>query len=275
MDEINVLVCGGASVGKSSLLQRLCEMKQTGEHHETLGINRVQVEFPLNNARSVTVNIYDIGSDQMKSHPRSHLLQYLIERCDIVFMVIDGKSASSLEEMDNWLSFLSDHFTSQRVVKYLLVNKADLRSVKNSVLDDDLLLDATGSSNNNSNYITSRRGSGGSSNGNSSSRRSSGANEEALSEDSLEHFVEEAAFYDWAYTVSFPALGDFVAGRGSASKQQSFTCILTKLITVILLRRSHSFYKLWNVPHRLDFSQWLFIETIHFEAYFRQLIGYD
>jgi GTP-binding protein EngB required for normal cell division len=265
MDEINVLMCGGSRVGKSALLRRLCSMQPSATLDATEGINRVEMLFPLNNKLDVQVNLYDIGGEQLEAVRDSHLVQYLSEKCHAVIMVIDVASEESLLHMDEWFNFLSEHFAApDRVVKYLVVNKADLVPPAASSSSTSGAASATAMA---PTISDNHRRGGGDSSGDSSSSN-------PLSEDSLDMFVEDAAFEGWAYTVSYALLGDYVVGRAVYGKQQSIASVVVKVVTTVLLHRSRTFYKLWKVPMRLQFKKWTVIESRHYEHYLRLLMGY-
>ena len=127
LDPIKILVCGGHAVGKTTILRRLSKMQFPDTYERTLGLNAVNFFVALNNnGVQLKVNIFDIGAGLLDSrHRDSALFTELTTDLDAVLLVVDGTKLESMKESDAWIEFLDVHIT-RKVVKYLLVHKADL-----------------------------------------------------------------------------------------------------------------------------------------------------
>lgn len=125
LDPVKIVMCGGSSVGKTSILRRLAEMRVSDEYEPTTGVNIVNFSIPMRNSNTLKLQLVDIGADLIHCQSDSPFFSTLTSNMDGFILVIDGTSASSMKDSDAWLQFFAEKSVG-KVFKYLLVHKADL-----------------------------------------------------------------------------------------------------------------------------------------------------
>jgi hypothetical protein len=126
-DPVKILLCGGAGVGKTSILRRLADFSFPEHYVQTSGLNVLEMRANLKNSASIKVLVYDLGSDLIQSGPGADatFLSVLTSDTDGAMVVLNGSNPQSIKEADVWLEFLAKN-TNKKISKYLLVHKADM-----------------------------------------------------------------------------------------------------------------------------------------------------
>jgi GTPase SAR1 family protein len=135
LDSVQIVLCGGRGVGKTTLLSRLACQKPP-QLIDDVSINSIELTYPLNNSSHLKIGLYAIGSRLIDVIDQLAQLKQLLARSSILIMVIDGTDSESLKDMDSWLNTCSQYFSSA-MLKYLVVNKADLFTSKTAILSEE------------------------------------------------------------------------------------------------------------------------------------------
>jgi len=120
-ETLKLLVVGDANVGKTSLVQRLCERTFPEEHTATLGVDFKTFEFG-NGDQRVKLQMWDTaGEERFRDFTTAYY-----KSAQAVIIVYDVTNSLSFQHIDEWLSVIEKH--AKHVKKILLGNKVDLLS---------------------------------------------------------------------------------------------------------------------------------------------------
>jgi small GTP-binding protein len=145
LDPIKVIIVGGCSCGKTTLLKRYVSFAGryqsinpamngtqlnsshlvpfTDLYEATPGLNIGRLALPLNNGAVCNVSLIDVGGVLIQRKDPD-LMNKIIENIEGVFIVVDATSVQSMKDADNWLDILSK--CNSNISKFLFVNKSDL-----------------------------------------------------------------------------------------------------------------------------------------------------
>ena len=123
--EIESIFLGGEGVGKTSLIKRI-EGKDLNENesHTTKELTKYQTQYS-NSSVEITLNIYDISKDKIKSN----LIKQTLQKCHIYFLVYDINDMRSINEIKFWIEFikiLKGENSKNPYVIAMIGNKKDL-----------------------------------------------------------------------------------------------------------------------------------------------------
>lgn len=124
LDPIKIVLCGGNSVGKTTLLKRLVGMEYEDNYEHTTGINFVEFSMKLNNGTNMKVTLIEVSNDLLTSYQGKAILPRIVDGSEGSLIVVDSTSLISMKDSDAWLEYLTETVNS-RNLKYLMVHKAD------------------------------------------------------------------------------------------------------------------------------------------------------
>jgi small GTP-binding protein len=128
-----ILVCGEDSVGKSSLLQKLCGMEFPMDYKPTVGVDVFTKAISLPGDVNVTLRLWDTSGTSITSP----MFPKHVHGVDAVIFVYDITSIPSYQAIERWVAAVQTHTKGRERGKApvfaLLGNKMDmthLRAVK-------------------------------------------------------------------------------------------------------------------------------------------------
>lgn len=93
-----VVLCGSASVGKTTILQRILNKNVHSTPNETMGVGFASVVYNLNGA-DVPLNIWDTaGQEAFRS-----LVSIYFKNAEIVILTFDVTSRKSFDDIRDWI----------------------------------------------------------------------------------------------------------------------------------------------------------------------------
>eukprot|EP01039_Chlorochromonas_danica_P005230 gene5230-5763_t len=124
VDPIKILLLGGYGVGKTALFHRLIHGQPATLHYEPSSAGAEVAIFHLPySSSSIKLILVDVAAELIMS--RSDLLVTLFHDAHAALIVVDCADKHSFQEADQWIDRLHE-VIPVGVLKYLLVNKADL-----------------------------------------------------------------------------------------------------------------------------------------------------
>ena len=131
--QCKIVLIGDGSVGKSSLIARFRTEGFAPRYHQTVGVDFFEKRLQLRGAQGVRLQIWDIGGQSISSQ----MLPKYLYRSQVVLIVYDLTSFTSLENCDDWLAAVKRAFTDKHTAQvgklpdiYLVGNKCDLLSLR-------------------------------------------------------------------------------------------------------------------------------------------------
>ena len=121
INEINILVLGNGSVGKSSIIIKYIDNKFSLNYLTTLGLDFKQKKIKLENGKEINLKIFDTaGQERYKSVSIS-----FIKKADGVLLIYDISNRNSFEAINGWIQSLTD-VGKENIPVILVGNKCDL-----------------------------------------------------------------------------------------------------------------------------------------------------
>lgn len=117
-----IIVIGDISVGKTSLITRLCQDKFDEFSNATIGVSFVRENITLDNNDIVTLDFWDTaGQERFRS-----IIPMYFSNTDGVILVCDVTQDNSFDEIQNyWLPIIFKHCKKLPVI-HIAINKMDL-----------------------------------------------------------------------------------------------------------------------------------------------------
>lgn len=116
-----VVLCGDASVGKTTILQRILRKDVEISPGETMGVGFASVMYKCDN-RDIQMNLWDTaGQETYRS-----LVSIYFKGADISIFVFDVTSAKSFEGVLQWMDTMKEHCGDKDPECLLVCNKIDL-----------------------------------------------------------------------------------------------------------------------------------------------------
>eukprot|EP00826_Nyctotherus_ovalis_P053043 TRINITY_DN682_c0_g3_i1.p2 TRINITY_DN682_c0_g3~~TRINITY_DN682_c0_g3_i1.p2 ORF type:complete len:199 (+),score=67.23 TRINITY_DN682_c0_g3_i1:77-673(+) len=118
--KIQILTLGNSKVGKTSILKRYENDKIPLTHITTLGVDLITKKLALG-GDTVVLKIWDTaGQERFRT-----ITHTFYKQAEGVLLVFDLTDRESFESLSAWIKTIQDH-ADERIVKYLVGNKADL-----------------------------------------------------------------------------------------------------------------------------------------------------
>ena len=132
INQINILVLGNGSVGKSSIIIKYIDNKFSLNYLTTLGLDFKQKKMKLKNGKQISLKIFDTaGQERYKSVSIS-----FIKKADGVLLIYDISNRSSFDAINDWIQNLMD-VGKERIPVVLIGNKCDLPEDKREVSNEE------------------------------------------------------------------------------------------------------------------------------------------
>lgn len=116
--EAKIIVAGEASVGKTSLVNRLVHDSFSNTEETTLGIAITPWRLTANNSR-INVNIWDFGGQEIMH--ATH--QFFMTKRSVYVVVIDSRSGENESRLEHWLKLIRSFAGNSPII--VVCNKAD------------------------------------------------------------------------------------------------------------------------------------------------------
>eukprot|EP00040_Diaphanoeca_grandis_P000834 m.16602 g.16602 ORF g.16602 m.16602 type:complete len:238 (+) comp11124_c0_seq1:163-876(+) len=130
-----IVVMGDGSSGKTSIINRYAQDSFGNAYRQTIGLDWYTKRLELPGARVVTLQIWDIGGQQLGGK----MIKNYLEGADAITIVYDLTNQDSFENVEDWLSLIRDEFPEGGPHIALIGNKRDashLRIVTNQAHED-------------------------------------------------------------------------------------------------------------------------------------------
>ncbi len=140
-----IVICGGNSVGKTSLFNRYCFNSFDFDTSPTIGINFHSINLKINNRNKpkglreqyIVNSIFDFGG-QERFKP---LVGQFLEGSSGALLVFDSVNKSSFDELDFWYEQLYTNAVSSDIPIILVGSKSDLikKTPESEIVDDNTI----------------------------------------------------------------------------------------------------------------------------------------
>lgn len=132
---VKLLVVGGESVGKTSLVQRYADAPFDHKYTPTLGADLSVVFYgALPSAREVRVQFCDFSHRELLEGRTSHLA-HALSGVSAILIVFDVCNMDSFSAVDSWRSLLMRYVSPETIPFCLMANKCDLLDLKTARAD--------------------------------------------------------------------------------------------------------------------------------------------
>jgi small GTP-binding protein len=120
-----ILLCGPASVGKTSLIKIYVKSAFPSEYKLTVGVDVYSKEVEISRSEKVILSIWDIGGQERFEFIRNSFYRGAIG----ALLVFDLSRPGTFDEMDKWVEEIQE-FTGTNPVIVLVGNKIDIIPMK-------------------------------------------------------------------------------------------------------------------------------------------------
>ena len=117
---IKLVFLGDSAVGKTSLCNSILHLEFTGDVLETIGTDKLETKFTLQNGRDIRLILWDTaGQERFHSFALSP-----VKVCHGIIFVFELTSRKSFENINVWLDLVKEIYKNKKMV--LFGNKADI-----------------------------------------------------------------------------------------------------------------------------------------------------
>ena len=124
---------GSKKVGKTSLIKRINNKDFDEKEKHTEELNEIEVEY-TNASMQFNLKIYDINIDEKENK----LIQGIIKKCQIYFLVYDINDMKSFKEVEFWIKVIRNCKENEKNKKNYVINiignKKDLNNEENNLI---------------------------------------------------------------------------------------------------------------------------------------------
>ena len=124
---------GSKKVGKTSLIKRINNKDFDEKEKHTEELNEIEVEY-TNASMQFNLKIYDINIDEKENK----LIQGIIKKCQIYFLVYDINDMKSFKEVEFWIKVIRNCKKNEKNKKNYVINiignKKDLNKEENNLI---------------------------------------------------------------------------------------------------------------------------------------------
>ena len=129
---IKLVFLGDSAVGKTSLCNSILHLEFTGDVLETIGTEKLETKFTLQNGRDIRLILWDTaGQERFHSFALSP-----VKVCHGIIFVFELTSRKSFENINVWLDLVKEIYKNQKMV--LFGNKADIDKSKWQVTREEV-----------------------------------------------------------------------------------------------------------------------------------------
>jgi GTPase SAR1 family protein len=122
--EIDSIFLGSDGVGKTSLIKRIDGKDFDENEKHTEDLTKYET-FYFNSTMKITLNIYDINNEKKKNN----IIEQILKKCQIYFLVYDLNDMRSIKEVKYWLNIIINLKKNNSKPSYVIAiigNKKDL-----------------------------------------------------------------------------------------------------------------------------------------------------
>ena len=128
---IKLGLLGDSTVGKTSICQSLMNIEFTGDNITTVGFEKLDTKFKLNNGKYIKLVLWDTaGQERFQS-----IALNTIRSVHGIVIVFDLTNRESFKNVNLWLEKIKEIFEYPRII--LLGNKADINKEKWQVSSEE------------------------------------------------------------------------------------------------------------------------------------------
>ena len=124
---------GSKGVGKTSLIKRIDDKDFDEKEKHTEELNETEIEY-TNATMQLNLKIYDINIDEKENK----LIQAIIKKCQIYFLVYDINDMKSFKEVEFWIKVIKNCKENEKNKKNYVINiignKKDLNNEENNLI---------------------------------------------------------------------------------------------------------------------------------------------
>jgi len=119
-----ILIVGDASVGKTSICNRISNNTFTPYSSATIGVDFNMFSLKLLNGSIIKCQLWDTaGCERFRSITRSYYY-----KTAVVILVFDLSDAQSFKQLPTWIQEIKDNVSNEKYSILLVGNKSDLQS---------------------------------------------------------------------------------------------------------------------------------------------------
>lgn len=127
--QYKVIIVGDGAVGKTSLVLRLSDDQFGKQYKQTIGVDFFVKRLMLPQNVEVRLQLWDIGGQSIGAK----MLSNYIYGSDAVVFAYDVTNYQSFQNLDDWMTLVTNSIKGSKCLKVLVANKVDLdhlRTVK-------------------------------------------------------------------------------------------------------------------------------------------------
>ena len=133
---IKILTLGESTVGKTSIVTKLCDDTFTGQQMATTGIDSRQFTIKYNEDTVVHISLWDTAGQERFNN----ITKQYFNKVDGILLVYDITSRTSFNKIHNWINEINNVITPNELGIVLLGNKNDLELQREVQKDEGSVL---------------------------------------------------------------------------------------------------------------------------------------
>ena len=133
---IKILTLGESTVGKTSIVTKVCDDTFTGQQMATTGIDSRQFTIKYNEDTVVHISLWDTAGQERFNN----ITKQYFNKVDGILLVYDITSRTSFNKIHNWVNEINNVITPNELGIVLLGNKNDLELQREVQKDEGSVL---------------------------------------------------------------------------------------------------------------------------------------